>query len=135
MGEALSGTFVTPCNLFPLTESNESWHIANMAVNMVSTILAVDMLRDCLSDGNVITGKHFLDELQNEGLTVLDAWQVLRTGCISKPPEPDIRTGEWKYTIEGYAPDGQWLAIVFSFKEIDRAYLITVFSVAMKGRG
>lgn len=49
-------------------------------------------------------------------------------------PEHDIKKGEWKYTIEGHAPDGQWLAIVFSFKEVDRAYLITVFSVAKKGR-
>lgn len=103
-------------------------------MNAVAVALAIDMLRDCLSDGKVIPGRHFLDELTNEGLTLPDAWQVLRAGCIFNPPEPDIKTGEWKYTVEGYAPEGQWLAIIFSFKQIDTAYLITVFSVAAKGR-
>lgn len=101
-----------------------------MALNAVALSLAVDMLRDCLAGGNVIPGKHFLEELAKEGLTIPDAWQVLRTGCIFKPPECDIRTGEWKYTIEGYAPDEIKLAIVFSFKEIDTTYLITVFALA-----
>jgi hypothetical protein len=104
-----------------------------MALEMVAPTLALDMLHDCLEMGSVIPGKHFLDELVNEGLTVPDAWQVLRSGCIFKPPERDIRTGEWKYTIEGIVPDGKRLAIVFSFKEIDRTYLITCFTVVAKG--
>jgi hypothetical protein len=41
---------------------------------------------------------------------------------------------EWKYTIEGYAPDGTWLCIVFSLKYANVACLITVFSVVAKGR-
>lgn len=105
-----------------------------MTMNAVAPAIASDILRDCLSDGNVIPGKHFLDELKKEGLTIPDAWQVLRGGCIFNPPEPDIKSGEWKYTVEGYAPDGQWLAIVFSFKAVDTAYLITVFSIESKGR-
>ena len=113
-----------------MTVSNECWHIANMAINAVALNLALDMLRDCLAEGNVIPGKHFLEELANEGLTLPDAWQVLRTGCIFKPPELDIRSGEWKYTIEGYAPGATKLGIVFSFKEIDTTYLITVFGLA-----
>jgi len=100
-----------------------------MALNAVAVTLALDMLRDCMALGNVLPGKHFLDELANEQLTIPDAWQVLRSGCIYKPPELDIKTGEWKYTIEGCVPDGKKLAIVFSFKEIDRTYLITCFSV------
>jgi hypothetical protein len=37
--------------------------------------------------------------------------------------------------VEGQEPDGKWLVIVFCFKEVKRAYLITVFSVAAKARG
>jgi hypothetical protein len=93
------------------------------------------MLRDCLGGhGNIVPGKHFLEELRNEGLTLQDAWLVLRSGCIRNPPEHDIKTGEWKYTVEGYTADGIGLAIVFSFKHVDRAYLITVFSIATKKR-
>jgi len=104
-------------------------------ITAVAVDIALDMLKDCLgSSGTVIIGKHFRDELRKEGLTVPDAWQVLRSGCIPNPPECDIRTGEWKYTIEGYAPEGTCLAIVFSFKQVNEAYLITVFSVERKGR-
>ena len=63
----------------------------------------------------------------------------MRGGCcvggrIFDAPEPDIKTGEWKYRIEGHEPGGKWLAIVFSFKTVERAFLITVFSIAAKGK-
>ena len=106
-----------------------------MSISVVTQDIARDMLRDCLGGaGTVIPGNHFRDELRKEGLTIPDAWQVLRSGCIFNPPECDIKTGDWKYTIEGYAPDGTWLSIVFSFKQVNAAYLITVFSVEAKRR-
>jgi hypothetical protein len=106
-----------------------------MPISAVTQEIARDLLRDCLSGGGtVIPGNHFREELRKEDLTIPDAWQVLRSGCIFKPPECDIKTGEWKYTIEGYAPEGTWLAIVFSFKQVNEAYLITVFSVRTKRR-
>jgi hypothetical protein len=69
--------------------------------------------------------------LEKEGRTLPDALHVLRTGLIYDEPEPDPKTGEWKYRIEGKEVDGRVLKIVFCFKdfdEIDTAYLITVFS-------
>jgi hypothetical protein len=104
-------------------------------VNAVTIDIALDMLRGCLAaGGEVKPGGHFRDELRNEGLTFPAAWHVLKTGCIYEPPENDIRTGEWRYKVEGHEPDGKWLAIVFCFKNINRAYLITVFSVTQKTR-
>jgi len=97
---------------------------------------AIDLLHFCLEgDGEVIPGRHFRDELAQEGLTFEDAWMVLTKGQICKPPEPDIKTGEWKYSVEGYESGGKWLVIVFSFKTIARAFLITIFSVKEKRRG
>jgi len=96
---------------------------------------AQDLLRFCLGGGGTVRpGKHFRAELKAEGVDVPSAWQVLRTGIIYNPPEPDIRTREWKYTVEGYEPDGKWLGIVFSFKAVDSVFLITVFSVEAKRR-
>lgn len=101
-----------------------------MLVAAVKPDIAMDLLRDCLgSGGRVIPGKHFREELTKERLSMADAWYVLRVGCIFDPPEPDIRTGEWKYRIEGNIPDGKTIGIVFSFKKVDMAYLITVFSI------
>jgi hypothetical protein len=42
----------------------------------------------------MISGKHFREELANEGLDILDAHNVLRTGIIFQEPEPDIRSGD-----------------------------------------
>lgn len=91
------------------------------------------MLHDCLgAKGSVIPGKHFRDELAKEELSMLDAWHVLRSGLIFDAPEVDIKTGEWKYRIEGRVPDGKTIGIVFSFKQVDMAFLITVFSIQAK---
>jgi hypothetical protein len=96
---------------------------------------AQDLLRFCLgSEGKIIPGHHFREELESEGLSFEDAWMVLSSGHIVDPPEHDVRTGEWKYRVEGFESGGKWLVIVFSFKTISRAFLITIFSVREKRR-
>jgi len=103
-------------------------------VGPLKTQEAEDLLRHCLEDGQVIVGKHFREELAKEKVTFQDALGVLRRGCIYDPPEHDVRSGEWKYRVEGHELDGKWLAIVFSFKAVDTAFLITVFSVESRRR-
>jgi hypothetical protein len=106
----------------------------SLIVGCLSKQEARDLLQSCLESGEVIPGRHFRDELAKENVCHVDAWRVLREGCIFDPPEEDLRTGEWKYRIEGHEPDGKWLVIVFCFKQIDRALLITVFSVKTRQR-
>ena len=83
--------------------------------------------------GNIIAGRHFRDELEIEGLDLQDAVRVLKTRNIFHEPEPDTKTGDWKYRVEGTEVDGKRLAIVFCFKTEDTAFLITVFSVEARG--
>jgi hypothetical protein len=90
---------------------------------------AEKMLRECLDHGEVVQSRHFKVELAAERLTFQDAVIVLNKGHIFNEPEQDIRTGEWKYRIEGQEPDGKTLAIVFSFKTTKRTWLITIFSI------
>jgi hypothetical protein len=106
----------------------------NKQVGFLPSREAENRMRRCLEGGAVIPGKHFRDELASEGLDLQDAWIVLRYGHIYDAPEQDIKTGEWKYRIEGPEPDGKWIVIVFSFKTADKAFLITVFSVEQRGR-
>ena len=89
----------------------------------------MDLVRHCLKEGSVIPSRHFREELAKESADLNDAFQVVRTGNIFDPPEPDIKTGEWKYRIEGRTRDGLRLAIVFKFRSEDSAFLITIFSV------
>lgn len=101
----------------------------------MSPALAKDNLRKSLgADGQVRPSRHFLLELKNEDLTLVDAWHVLRTGTIFSQPEHDVASGEWKYRIEGNEPDGKRMAIVFCFKQIDYALLITIFSIERRSR-
>jgi len=90
---------------------------------------AVNLVRYCVEDGSIIPGTHFRQAIADESFTYVDVEYVLRHGNIYDPPEPDIRTGDWKYRIEGYIDDGQWVAVIFCFKATDTAFLITVFSV------
>ena len=106
-----------------------------MIVEALKISEALDLLHFCLGDGGEVRpGKHFRDELAKEKLTIPAAWHVLRTGLIYKPSEHDVKTGEWKYSVEGHEPDGKWLEIVFCFKSLERAFLITVFSVEARRR-
>ena len=100
-----------------------------MSVRRLSRADAADLVRNCLSAGRVIPGKHFKEELANEGLDILDAHNVLRTGNIFQEPEPDIRSGDWKYRMEGTDLEGKPLAVVFCFKDAATGFLITVFSI------
>ena len=62
----------------------------------------------------------------DDGLKTEDILAVCRSGAIVAAPEQDIKTGNWKYRIEGITTDGPRAAIVFTFRP-DTAVLITVF--------
>ena len=95
---------------------------------------AQDLLRHCVTDGKVIPGPHFRKALADEGVTFQNVFSVLFKGIIYKAPEHDTAHGEWKYSVEGHEPDGKWLVVVFSFKAVDTAFLITVFSIEARNR-
>ncbi len=95
---------------------------------------ALDLLHQCLEEGEVVPTKHFRDELANESITFEDAWIVLRSGAIYDEPGQDIKTGDWKYRVEGYEPGEKWMAIVLTFKSTDRVFLVTIFSIESRSR-
>jgi hypothetical protein len=90
---------------------------------------AVKRIRRCLDDGEVIPTKHFRDKLEILGMSMVEALYILRHGLIFNEPEFDVRYQQWNYRIEGTEPDGEHLAIVFSFIEASSGLLITIFSI------
>lgn len=90
---------------------------------------AKTLLGHVLDEGRIIYGKHFRDALADEGLEIADAFAVLKAGQIYDEPEPNVKTGEWKYRIEGKTPDEKQIGIVFCFKSEEDAFLITVFGL------
>src|SRR5262245_41223511 len=95
---------------------------------------AADLLHYCLEHGEIVPTRHFREELASEGIPFEDAWTVLQRGIIYDPPEENMKTGEWKYRVQGHEPGGKWMVIVFCFKTIERVNLITIFSVQGRRR-
>jgi hypothetical protein len=90
---------------------------------------SVKLIRQCLEQGRLIITKHFREELANEHLSILDAHYVLQHGNVFNEPEFDAKHREWSYRIEGTAPDGKYVGIVFAFKADELGTLITIFSI------
>ena len=61
-----------------------------------------------------------------DDFTTEEVLAVCKSGVIVMAPEKDIRTGRWKYRIEGTTAERRSLAVVFTLVE-DTAVLITVF--------
>jgi hypothetical protein len=87
---------------------------------------AKEALNRCLRDGDVSYTRHFRDELLNDDLDMGDILRACQSGAIHMAPEKDIKTGHWKYRIEGRTADGRRIAIVFAFKS-ELAVFITAF--------
>lgn len=81
----------------------------------------------CLDDGFVRYTGHFKEELMNDGLTTEDVLAVCCSGAIFMAAEKDIKTGNWKYRIEGRTADHENVALVFTLKPGRKAVFITVF--------
>ncbi|MEO5951253.1 MAG: DUF4258 domain-containing protein [Chloroflexia bacterium] len=73
-------------------------------------------LNRCLIEGVVVYSKHFREELSNDDLTTEDVLSVCRAGAIIDAPERDIKSGQWKYRIEGITQESGKIAVVFTFR-------------------
>ena len=80
----------------------------------------------CLAAGTVRLTGHFREELAKDDLVIGDVLAVCRSAVVIRAAEPDLRTGEWIYRIEGRTTDDDRIAVVFKF-EGERAVFITVW--------
>lgn len=75
---------------------------------------ALKLVRDNLSNGYTYPTKHFKDRLKERKVTMQDIEYVLKLGRINKPPELNIETGVWKYTVRGETLDEKKIAVVLT---------------------
>jgi hypothetical protein len=88
---------------------------------------ALKLLRKCLESGIVEYHPHFALRCRDRGIDPLDAQYVLRKGVIYDEAELDVRFQEWRYKVEGKAPDAEKnLKVVITFLERDEVLVITV---------
>ena len=101
-----------------------------MGAVCLSSADAKKLANRCLEEDSVLITGHCRRALADDSLTTQDALKVIQAGAIYDAPELDIRSGRWKYRIEGNCPAGVWLAVVFCFDGDTLLVLITAFAIA-----
>ena len=61
---------------------------------------ATRIFRDSFNEGSVLYTRHIREQMLERGIDALDIEQVAGTGVVFHEPEPDIKTGQDKFTIE-----------------------------------
>ena len=69
---------------------------------------------------------HARQELEEDSLWITDLESSVLTGAIIER-QRDRSTDEWKYVIEGRAPDGLEVTVVAKWDAVDRMVIVTVF--------
>lgn len=73
-------------------------------------------------EGSVILTKHCRERMKERDIDNNDLIMLARLGAVFDPPEIDIKTGEWKYTIERRKP---LLKAVFTVLSGNKIRLLT----------
>ena len=83
-------------------------------------------MRDLVRADDYVLTVHGPDEMEADGLTVLDVEQCIFTGEISGR-QRDRRTGEWKYLLSGATLSGSRAVVVSKIGRPGALVIITVY--------
>lgn len=78
---------------------------------------ALKLIRGNLSNGDTNPTNHFKDRLKERKVTMQDVLHIFKTGKIIDPPDLDIKTGEWKYKVEGATLDEKTIAVIVTVEK------------------
>ena len=84
---------------------------------------AQGIYRQAFKDRAVILTHHGRQRMRERDVDANDLLALTRVGIVFKPPEPDIKTGQWKYIIERHKPR---LKVVFTIEEGMKVRILTV---------
>ena len=70
---------------------------------------------------------HGLEEMEDEGFTVLDVEHVILTGEIVER-QKDENTGEWKYLVRGSALSEEEVVVVAKLSPTHKLVIITMYA-------
>jgi len=87
---------------------------------------ALTIIKWAVRQGKVVICSHAKDRMLKRNVTITDILYVLKNGKILDAPEPDIRTGNSRWRVEGSTIDGEYLKIIVEIEE-DGAVVVTVF--------
>jgi len=86
-------------------------------------------LRERIRAGRFVVTLHAVEELEDEGLSVLDIEHAVLTGKITRR-QKDANTGEWKYLVSGHALSRDVIVVVAKLSPTDKLVIITIYGDA-----
>ena len=81
---------------------------------------AKKLILKIIQDGSVVLSRHAEEELAKDGLTTVDATNVLREGKIIEPPEQEH--GTWRYRVHT-----EQMVVVVTFVSESKLKVITAW--------
>ena len=85
------------------------------------------LMRDKVRRREYVMTLHADDEMDNDGLTILDVESAILTGRIIESQQ-DRRTREQKYLVRGQIADGSQLIVVATkFRHTGKLVILTVY--------
>jgi len=85
--------------------------------------------RERIRAGRFVVTLHAVEELEDEGLSVLDVEHLVLTGRITQR-QKDADTGEWKYLVTGYTLSHDEVVVVAKLSPTDKLVIITIYGEA-----
>jgi hypothetical protein len=83
--------------------------------------------RDRIRALQFVVTLHAVEELEDEGLSVLDVEHAILTGNITRR-QKDADTGEWKYLLSGRTHSRDEVVVVAKLSPTDKLVSITVYA-------
>jgi hypothetical protein len=83
--------------------------------------------RERISIGGFVMTLHAVEEMEDEGLSILDVEHAVLTGKITRR-QKDKETREWKYLVNGRSLSQDELVVVAKLSPTDKLVIITVYA-------
>lgn len=83
--------------------------------------------RERIRSGEFVMTLHAVEEMEDEGLSILDVEHALLTGKITRR-QKDEETQEWKYLVNGRSLSQDELVVVAKLSPNDKLVIITVYA-------
>ena len=87
---------------------------------------AMTIIKDAVTNGKVLVCTHAKERMVERDVEMTDILCVLKNGKILKPPEPNIKTGNLRWRVEGSTIDNKFLKIVVEIED-NGIVVVTVF--------
>lgn len=79
-------------------------------------------IRKIVEQGNIIPTRHFREEAIKDGLTIVDAVNVLRGGVVE---EAEWENGSWRYPVRT-----QLIKVIVALSSDEELVLVTIMRLA-----